>query len=355
MAGRLGRSLFGRARSSGVRPEAEAMMARARILAEKPSLPERSELAALVAEAEAALGSETASLRPPDSAGRPGGLIELPALPTVLVPDLHARPHFIASVLSWTPRGFREPLASLLAEGRANLVCLGDVFHSEAGSAPRRWAAAFREYASRWNSQVSMDEEMGLTLAAARIVLDAKCSFPSNFHYIKGNHDNIADEEGKGDHSFYKFAEEGAMVASWFRAAYGEALLASYRRLELDLPLLVLGPRFAASHGEPAFALSRPDLIEYRSRPDVVEALIWTANGEAEELSVDRSLRALLGPRRAEGALWFAGHRPVDTRYVLRARGKLVQFHNPGACRVALLEPDRAPDPDRDILDIPLD
>lgn len=317
-------------------------------------LPGRSELTALVRSAKAALESEAASLRPRDSKGRPGGIIELPALPTVIVPDLHARPAFIASVLNWTPPGYGEPLASLLEGQRACLVCVGDVFHSEVGRARRRWIAAYREYASLWTSRTSMDEEMGLSLAAASIVLEAKVAFPSSFHYLKGNHDNIADEEGRGDHSFYKFAAEGEMVASWFRATYGETLLEDYRELELDLPLLALGPHFAASHGEPAFALSRSDLIEYRARPDVVEALIWTANGDAEAFSVARSLDALLGPEKADGALWFAGHRPVDGRYALRSGGRFVQFHNPEAARVAFLEPGRNPDPDRDIIDVPI-
>ena len=199
---------------------------------------------------------------------------------------------------------------------------------------------------------------MGFSLAAASIVLEAKLAFPSAFHYLKGNHDNIADEEGRGDHSFYKFSNEGPMVASWFRATYGEELLRSYRELELDLPLLALGPRFVASHGEPAFALSRPDLIEYRTRPDVVEALIWTDNNRAAEKSVARSMDALYGPLRPEGArsdgaLWFAGHRPVSDRYALRAHDRFVQFHDPRATRVVFLEPGRKPDPDRDILDIP--
>jgi hypothetical protein len=332
--------------------DGDELAARALGLAETPSLPSRAELSALVKAAKAALESEASSLRPRDSYGLPGGMLELPALPTVLVPDIHARPRFIASILRWAPEG--ESLARLLATGRACLVCLGDLFHSEAGNAPRRWAAAYREYASRWATRASMDEEMGLALAAARIVLEAKVAFPSTFHYIKGNHDNIADEEGRGDHPFCKFAAEGEMVASWFRATYGEGLLASYRGLELDLPVLALGPHFAASHGEPAFALTRDDAIEYRSRPDVVEALIWTANGEAEAFSVARSLDALLGPERAKGALWFAGHRPVDGRYALRAGGKFVQFHDPRAARVAWLLPGRDPDPERDIIDIQL-
>jgi hypothetical protein len=335
------------------------LFARALALAERSrlsvaSLPGRPELAGLLREAKSALESETEGLRPRDASGRPGGLIELPALPTVLVPDIHARPGFIASVLGWTPPGFGDPLAILLDGGRACLVCLGDVFHSETGDARIRWDAAHREYAGHWASRAAMDQEMGLSLAAASIVLAAKTAFPSGFHYLKGNHDNIADEEGRGDHSFYKFAEEGPMVASWFRATYGEELLRAYRELELDLPLLTLGTHFAASHGEPAFALSRTDLIDYRSRPDVVQALIWTDNGYAEDQSVARSLDAFFGPHRAEGTLWFAGHRPVSDRWALRANGRFVQFHDPRATRVVFLEPGRKPDPKRDILDIPM-
>jgi hypothetical protein len=325
-----------------------------RAYAAAPALPSRPDLAALVEETAAALDAEEPSLRPPDSHERPGGIVELPALPTVLVPDLHARPYFIASVLGWTPPGFALPLAFLLETGRVNLVCLGDVFHSEAGSASRRWAAAYREYASLWATREAMDEEMRLSLTTARIVLEAKLAFPANFHCLKGNHENIADEEGRGDHSFYKFVDEGAMVVSWFRDSYDEGLLIEYHELELDLPLLAIGPNFIASHGEPAFALSRADIVEYRSRPDVVEALIWTANGDAEEGSVAQSLDALLGTEKAEGALWFAGHRPVAGKYSLRAGGKFVQFHNPIATRIVFLESGRAPDPNRDILEIPL-
>ena len=84
----------------------------------------------------------------------------------------------------------------------------------------------------------------------------------------------------------------------------------------------------------------------------MVEALIWTANDEAEAGSVGLSIDALFEPGRAEGILWFAGHRPVEGRYALRAGGRLVQFHNPGERRVAFLKSGRDPDPERDILDI---
>jgi hypothetical protein len=318
------------------------------------TMPGRDELPSLVAAARAVLDSEPEALRPRDSAGRPGGLLVLPELPTVIAPDLHARPRFIEALLDWSPPGRSASLASLLSAGEASLVCLGDLFHSEAGGARERWARAYDEYVSGWERREAMDQEMSLALRTTRDVLEAKASYPRFFHYLKGNHDNISDEEGHGDHSFYKFAVEGEMTASWFVATYGGALLASYRAFELSLPVLALGKRFVASHGEPAFALSRTDIVESRSRPEVVEALIWTPNDGAHEGSVKRTIEALFGPALAPGALWFAGHRPVGGRYALRAGGRFVQFHDPTESRVAFLEPGRDPDPDRDIYDIPL-
>jgi hypothetical protein len=319
----------------------------------KPAvLPSRDELAPLVDEVLELLRSESPDLRLPDGKGRPGGLVTLPKLPTILVPDIHARPAFLSRLFAWTPPGLKNPVATLLSRGEMNLVCVGDVFHSEWGKARDRWIEAYGEYASGWVAHRAMDEEMSLSLGAVRIVLEAKRAFPRYFHYLKGNHDNIADEEGRGDHSFMKFVAEGEMVASWFFLSYGEVLLKRYRELELSLPLLVRGDRFVASHGEPAFALGIEDILEYRSRPDVVEALIWTPNDASEAGSVAKSIEALFGAGKAAGVLWFAGHRPVGGRYALRAGGRFVQFHNPGKHQVVYLLPGRDPDPKRDIYDI---
>ncbi len=332
-------------------PDAEGLMAFASRVARDPAPPSREEMAKFVDAAAEILAAESPEYRPRDSSGRPGGLVLLPDLPTVLLPDIHARPDFLAAALQWQPPWMDAPLARLLEQGRANLVCLGDILHSEGPVGMRRWTAAYEEYRLGWSRHALMDEEMGLALAAARTVIAAKVSFPTRFHWIKGNHDNIADEDGRGDHSFYKFAAEGAMTASWFVAAYGDELLDGYRSVETALPVLALGRLFAASHAEPAFVLSREDVIEYRSRPDVVEALIWTANGDADENAVAESLRLLLGPSAGQ-ALWFGGHRPVAGRYTLRSGGRYVQFHEVGSRRAVFIPPGRAPDPERDIVDI---
>ena len=349
----------GAERIAAERIAAERILAEAAALAARPSLPAKAALRDLVEGAYAALRSEAPELRPRDSGGEPGGLLRLPSLPTVLLPDLHARPSLLAEALAWEgppDSPFGAPLAQLLGEGGATLLCLGDLFHTEWEGAPRRWERALREYAGGYASHRWMDEEMALALSALRIVLAAKSAFPRNFHFIKGNHDNVSNDEERGDRPFYKFAAEGEMVAAWFDLAYGPELRARLRQVELEYPVLAVGENFVASHGEPAFPLGPDDAIEYRRRPDVVYGLIWTPNDGAEEGSVERSLEALLDGAPAgnrgsgsKGALWFGGHRPVEGRYALRAGGRYVQFHNPGAHQVVLLEPGRDPDPERDI------
>jgi len=339
---------------------AAQVLATAAALAAEPRLPSRAQLRDLVEAALAALAADPPELRPRDSGGESGGLLLLPELPTVLVPDIHARPALLKQVLAWegpSALPFGRPLAELLEEGRATLVCLGDVFHSEWTGAARRWESALGEYMRGWTGHRTMDQEMALTLSAVRIVLEAKIAFRSSFHYLKGNHDNVTNGSDHGDRAFYKFAAEGEMVSSWFELAYGSELRQRFRELELEYPVLAVGDRFVASHGEPAFAIAREDAVEYRHRPDVVYALIWTANDGAQSGSVEQGLVRLLGGGAAsslEGALWFGGHRPVDGRYALRAGGRYVQFHDPSKHQVALLLPGRAPDPDRDIHRLPL-
>ncbi len=333
---------------------AKELLSKARRLALRSSPPEPRGFAALVAAALAVLGGEPPELRPRDASGLPGGLLDLPDLPTVLVPDLHTRVDFLAGLLAWRPpigaakAGPR--LAELLEGGEACLLCLGDAFHSEGAGAERRWRSAQVEYQSGWASRRVMDREMGRALACVELILDAKIAFPRFFHYLKGNHDNIANERGRGDHPFYKYAEEGAMASSWFEVSYGPELKAAYRSLELSLPLLARGGRFLASHAEPAFALEPEAVVEYRRRPEVAEALTWTRNDAAEPEAVAAGLAAFLG-ERAAGARWFGGHRPVAGRYALRANGRFVQFHNPDRRQVVLILPGADPDPERDVVE----
>jgi hypothetical protein len=127
-----------------------------------------------------------------------------------------------------------------------------------------------------------MMESLGLM----EMVIELKMAFPNNFHFLKGNHENIANEEGFGNHPFRKFAFEGHMVARWVQTFYGKDFIDSYYEFEKNLPLFVIGRNFIISHAEPLYFFEREAIVEYRNNPDVVEGLTWTANDEADPESL---------------------------------------------------------------------
>ena len=278
----------------------------------------------------------------------PGGLVQLPLQkPCVLVPDLHARPTFVDALLLTVFPALGEPLWSALEHDRASLLFLGDIPHGEGEEAARRWMQAYDKIAAARDTTAilspEMDEEMGLSLDALLKVIDLLCRFPASVFCLKGNHDNMTNAADYGDFPFYKYADEGRMGALWLALRYGQDFGRLIRRYELSLPIAAVGSNYCASHAEPALALSRSAIIA--RVPEVVQALIWTANEEAEEGSVAKSMEAIFGSEdRARHAVWFSGHRPVSGHFALRAQGQLVQIHNPFLRQVVFLdkEPDKA-------------
>ena len=293
---------------------------------------------------------ESPGRRPRDRAGRPGGMIVLDrSVPTILVSDLHARMEYLLSVLAFEP----EPgtaVIDLLAAARLQVVCLGDGLHAE-GRAVERWQAGLEEYLGGFARHDAMDEEMREGLGTMEMVMETKLAFPAHFHFLKGNHENIANEEGEGNFPFRKFALEGAMVEDYLRRFYGEEILGTWARFEKQLPLLAVGSPFLASHAEPRDFYPRDRVVGYRDDPEVVAGLTWTDNDEAEPGSVVRMLEHYLG-LEATAARYFGGHRPIGGAYGLRADGRYVQIHDPEAFRIALLRPGAEIDPERDVFTI---
>jgi hypothetical protein len=314
----------------------------------RKSPPDAETLQRTVREARKILAGENPSVRPPDFDGNTGGLVQLSrSIPTIIVPDIHARMDFILSVLNYEVEPGARTI-ELLADGRIQVVCLGDGVHAES-RALARWRAAYKEFRDGYRRHKSMDEEMGESLGVMCMVMEAKRSFPDHFHFLKGNHENIANELGGGNYPFRKFALEGFMVLSYMQMFYGEGILGEYALFEKDLPMLAMGRGFLVSHAEPAVPFTREDVLEYRTRPDVVSGLTWTDNGQAEEGSVQRMLDHFLGEEEGRTALYFGGHRPVSDGYRLRADGRFVQIHDPDRFVIALLPAAGDLDPERDI------
>jgi hypothetical protein len=193
-----------------------------------------------------------------------------------------------------------------------------------------------------------MDGEMREGLSLMAMVMILKTAFPDHFHFLKGNHENVANVDTDGNRPFGKYAWEGQMVRDWFILFLGEDMLDRWAEFENSLPLLAVGDRFLVSHAEPRRVYSRERLIQYHGDDELIFDFTWTGNGEADEGSVEKMLEIYLG-NDWENALYFGGHRPVRGLYGLRAGNRYVQIHNPEKYVVAVLESGRDPDPARDI------
>ena len=297
------------------------------------------------------LNGEEESLRPRDEKRRPGGVVQLfTDIPTILVPDLHARTDFLYSVFA-TRVGGEYTLAEKLNRGEIQVVCVGDAFHSERRGAAR-WQEALKEFKEGFKKHKQMDAEMRDSFGVMEMVILAKIAFPRHFHFLKGNHENIANESGEGNHGFRKYALEGPMVFDYVKRFYGEHFLQTYYEFEKNLPLLTVGNSFLVSHAEPATFYDRRRITNYRDDPEVIEGLTWTDNDDAEEGSVEEMLQHFLGPDGATDAIYFGGHRPVGELYKLRANNRFVQFHNPDRFILVRIIDGRSFDVSRDVVEI---
>jgi hypothetical protein len=195
-----------------------------------------------------------------------------------------------------------------------------------------------------------MDQEMWESLSLMQMVMYCKIACPEYFHFLKGNHENILNEEGAGNHPFGKFTYEGEIVKEYIQIFYGEEFLYTYSGFEKSLPLLAIGDRFLASHAEPFDVYLEEEIINMRIHPEVIYGLTWTDNDGANEGSVEGMLKHYL-PSVKE-AVYFGGHRVVTDLYQVRAKGKYIQFHNPDRWTVAKVMPETPFDPEKDFVEI---
>ena len=320
------------------------------------NLPSHDELLFLTDEALSVLEKEDESYRPlqnVDDRSIPGGLVDFTArpLPAIIIPDLHARSDFFLNVLKKeiSLGEEKKSVIEFLAEEKLYLIFLGDLFHAESRQR-NRWISAWTEWLDDNFEGPAMTEEMAENLALFMMVLSVKIAFPAHFHYLKGNHENILNEAGRGNHPFRKFCDEGNQVYSFMSSHYGDAVLHVMSQFEHALPLVALLPQCVVSHAEPARAFSREEIIDYWKSSSVVLGLTWTANDEACDGSVLETEKNLL--EKTDGVVWFGGHRPVSDVYLTRQGGRFIQFHNPSAQNVALVLPDQPFNPEADFINV---
>lgn len=306
----------------------------------RPGPPDKNDYLKVLEKVNYVLMNEDSRIRPYDSEGRTGGLIYLNKdIPTIIVPDIHGRMDFFLNVL-FIKTSEDETNLEKVASDKLQIICVGDGVHGERRAA-KRWGEAYKEFESDYENHEKMDEEMKESFGVMEMIMEMKINFPSNFHFLKGNHENIKNEEGGGNYPFVKFSYEGPMVAYYVEKFYGKEFLEEYSRFEKNLPVFAVGRNFLVSHAEPWTFYSEEDIIEYRNNPDVIEGLTWTADDAANDGSVQQMIDHYFKTEEdRQKSYYFGGHRPVNNLYNARAEGKYIQIHNPGKFIIALIDQD---------------
>ena len=171
------------------------------------------------------------------------------------------------------------------------------------------------------------------------IIFTLKINFPTNFHFLKGNHENLLNENTEGNRSFSKYVNEGDMVKTYIQTFFKKEFVQGLYQFEKKLPILAVGKNFLVSHSEPATFCDKQSVVNYYLNTGVIFNLTWTADNEAEDGSVKKMLEHYL-PKEQHRSLYFAGHRPIKGKYNLRAHGRFVQVHNPLKQVIVVIDPD---------------
>lgn len=274
------------------------------------------------------------------------GIVDLPkGVPTMVLSDLHARRDFLMKALEHEVDGVK--VFDLLKQGKMNLVCVGDGMHAE-GRAANRWVQAENDLLAGKPS-AAMHQEMIEGFGTMKMVMDLKAEFPENFHFLRGNHDEI-----KGN--FAKYARrlgEAAMVQDWVGKNLGQDFLDQYARFEETMPLVVRGQGFVASHAAPGGTLDRQS-VEQRE-PKAFAQLAWTENRNwnDQDPGVQQKFQQNLKEVGGEGGRWLVGHRPVeDGNYRSQFGGQLVQINAPNDFVAAFVPADGKFVPNRDVISL---
>ena len=297
------------------------------------------------------LKDENENIRPYAKCDLPGGLLYLKSdMPTIIVPDIHARLDFFLNIMFFKYQNDLTVL-DLLALDKLQIVCVGDGFHAEA-RAYDRWQRAFEEYNTEFEKHKNMDEEMRESLGVMEMVMTVKINFADNFHFLKGNHENISNERGEGNYPFRKFAYEGPMVLAYVEKFYSEEFLLKYYIFEKSLPLLAVGKNFIVSHSEPFTLYKKDELIEYRDNPELIKGLTWTDNNQADKNSVLQMINYYIESDQIDNSYYFGGHRPVPELYNPRASGKYIQIHNPNKFIIVNIKSNKDINLEEDVIEL---
>jgi hypothetical protein len=174
--------------------------------------------------------------------GRPGGLLRLPGRPApIFVGDLHACIDNLLVIL--TQNGFLEGLI----DGSAALIIVGDAVHPDGPG---------------------HEEEMDNSMLLMDLIFRLKLRFPERVFYLRGNHDDFAEDISKGG------VPQGILWEKALHDQRGPRYRDAMQRLYDLLPYVALSPKYICCHaGAPTMKATRGDLIHVRDKPKLEHQL----------------------------------------------------------------------------------
>jgi len=278
-------------------------------------------------------------------------------LPLIIIPDIHARTDFIKNILNYTitpelnfiKTAKQISVYQALKKNKIRIICVGDALHTEINTI-ERWKNIQIEFSKNIFTGPAATLEARDCFNTLFALLLLKISFPNNFHFLKGNHENIYNTTGDGDYSFRKIADEGNTLKRFIQNYYGEDILYLISYYEKSLPLISITKQCVISHAEPRTSYTKNELINAKQNPQIIEDLTWTNNNEAEENSVKKIIKNLLGTNSK--AIYFAGHRPVIENFKKLHNGLFYQIHNPHKQNIVLIYKDKDFNPETDIIGV---
>lgn len=266
-------------------------------------------------------------------------------LPTIIVPDLHARRELLMAILStrFSDGPLRDKqVFELLQNGLINVICVGDIVHSEKRS---DWVINLN---GEWTPEL-LEKEMLRSLGMSAMVMYLKLRYPHHFHCLRGNHDDVAMEFGPfrkfvglqfdangeavevdGRSVFTAEKGESGIVKDWVlnREGWGREFLETWAQFERLLPLLAQGSYYIVTHTLPLIPLSLAAFQSPERPRELVEEL--TSRRGLKPAALEQTLDNLGIRRRVQR--WFYGHTRVKTnggRYEEDLDGLLIRLNNP--------------------------
>ena len=306
------------------------------------------------------LDNEITSYRQKNEQEKAGSVLDFTQdkdLPLIIIPDIHARTDFIKNILNYTitpelnfiKTAKQISVYQALKKNKIRIICVGDALHTEINTI-ERWKNIQIEFSKNIFTGPAATLEARDCFNTLFALLLLKISFPNNFHFLKGNHENIYNTTGDGDYSFRKIADEGNTLKRFIQNYYGEDILYLISYYEKSLPLISITKQCVISHAEPRTSYTKNELINAKQNPQFIEDLTWTNNDEAEENSVKKIIKNLLGTNSK--AIYFAGHRPVIENFKKLHNGLFYQIHNPHKQNIVLIYKDKDFNPETDIIGV---